>query len=59
LTTCDRIRKAGDISEKRYDLTDKERYHNNLIELSFFVKKVLKQMKELKKIIENSLVAKR
>ena len=41
LTCCDRIRKAGDINEKRYDLTDKERYHNNLIEASFFVKKVL------------------
>ena len=41
LTVCDRIRKAADINEKRYDLTDKERYHNNLIEASFFVKKVL------------------
>lgn len=45
---CEKIRKAGDINEKRYDLTDKERYHNNLIEASFFVKKVLTQMKALK-----------
>lgn len=59
LTICDRIRKAVDINEKKYDLTDKERFYNNLIEFNFFVKKVLVQMKNLKKIIEASLVAKR
>ena len=41
LTICDRIRRSTDINEKRFDMTDKERYHNNLIEVSFFVKKVL------------------
>ena len=41
LTICDRIRKVTDINEKMYDLTDKERFHNNLIEFSFFSKKVL------------------
>ena len=59
LTICDRIRKVTDINEKRYDLTDKERFHNNLIEFSFFAKKVIKQMKDLRKLIEGSLVIKR
>jgi hypothetical protein len=30
-----------EINEKRYDMTDKERYHNTLIEFNFFAKKVL------------------
>jgi hypothetical protein len=41
----DRIRKTLDINESRYDLTDKERLHNNLVEYTFFAKKVLTQMK--------------
>lgn len=52
LKICDKIREAGEINEKRYDMVDKERYHNNLIEASFFVKKVIAQMKQLKKIVE-------
>lgn len=37
----DRIRKTLDVNESRYDLTDKERLHNNLVEYTFFAKKVL------------------
>ena len=48
----DRIRKTLDVNESRYDLTDKERFHNNLVEYTFFAKKVLTQMKQLKKNVE-------
>ena len=43
------MQKATDINEKKYDLTDKERLHNILVEFSFFAKKVIPQMKTLKK----------
>lgn len=48
----DRIRKVGNINEQKYDLTDKERLHNALVEYSFFAKKVIAQMKQLKKAVE-------
>ncbi len=41
------------INEKRYDLSDKERFNNNIIEFTYFAKKVLPQLKTLKKQIEN------
>jgi hypothetical protein len=41
LSFIDRIQKATDINEKQYDLADKERFHNILVELTFFAKKVL------------------
>ena len=47
----DRIQKATDINDKKYDLTDKERLHNILVEFSFFTKKVLPQMKGMKKAL--------
>jgi hypothetical protein len=40
-TIIERVRKVTDINEKRYDMTDKERYHNTLIEFNFFAKKVM------------------
>lgn len=39
-TIIDRIRVVTEINEKRYDMVDKERYHNTLIEFNFFFKKV-------------------
>lgn len=51
-SVIDRIRKTLDINESRYDLTDKERLHNNLVEYTFFAKKVIVQMKQLKKNVE-------
>ncbi len=41
ISAIDRLRKTLDINEARYDLTDKERLHNNLVEYSVFAKKVL------------------
>ena len=55
----ERIKAAVDINEKKYDLVDKERFNNNIVEFSFFVKKVHLQMKNLKKLVETSKVAKR
>jgi hypothetical protein len=37
----DRYQKATDINEKKYDLADKERLHNILVEFTYFSKKVL------------------
>lgn len=50
----DRIRKAANINEQKYDTSDKERMNNNLVDYSFFAKKVLPQLKALKKAIEQS-----
>lgn len=36
----EKIRSVTEINEKRYDMVDKERYHNALIEFNFFAKKV-------------------
>jgi len=41
VTVLDRIRTGTKVNETRFDLTDKERYHNSLIEFQFFAKKVL------------------
>lgn len=49
LSIIERIQKATDINDKKYDLTDKERLHNILVEYQFFAKKVIPQMKSLKK----------
>lgn len=40
-------------------MTDKERYLNALIEFSFFAKKVVPQMKQLKDLVEKSRIVKR
>ncbi len=59
VTIIERIRAVTEINEKRYDMVDKERYHNTLIEFNFFFKKVLAQLKGLKDLIEQSRVNKR
>jgi hypothetical protein len=59
MTIVERIRQVTSINEKRYDMVDKERYRNNLIEFGFFFKKVTTQMKALKDLIETSRVTKR
>jgi hypothetical protein len=51
-TIIERIRTVTEINEKRYDMVDKERYHNTLIEFNFFFKKILAQMKAIKDLIE-------
>eukprot|EP00349_Pseudokeronopsis_sp_Brazil_P010769 CAMPEP_0202977490 /NCGR_PEP_ID=MMETSP1396-20130829/84278_1 /ASSEMBLY_ACC=CAM_ASM_000872 /TAXON_ID= /ORGANISM="Pseudokeronopsis sp., Strain Brazil" /LENGTH=287 /DNA_ID=CAMNT_0049716239 /DNA_START=131 /DNA_END=995 /DNA_ORIENTATION=+ len=38
-TIIERIRGVTEINEKRYDMVDKERYHNTLIEFNFFYRK--------------------
>jgi len=37
----DRMHKATDIKERMYDLTEKERFNNIIIEFSYFAKKVI------------------
>ena len=36
----ERIKEATDINEKKYDFVEKEKFKNNIIEYSFFFKKV-------------------
>lgn len=47
----DRMHKATDIKERNYDLTEKERFNNVIIEFTFFAKKVIPQLKVMKKLI--------
>ena len=49
----DRMHKVTDIKERMYDLTDKERFQNVLTEFQYFAKKVLPQLKVMKKTLEN------
>lgn len=51
-TAIDRMHKATDIKERMYDLTEKERFNNTIIEFSYFSKKVIPQLKAMKKAIE-------
>lgn len=46
------MHKATDIKERMYDLTEKERFNNIIIEFSYFAKKVIPQLKVLKKGIQ-------
>ena len=52
-TIIDRIHNATGINEKMYDFTDKERFNLSITEFTFFAKKVLPQLKAMKKTIEN------
>ena len=45
----ERIREVANVNEKMYDFADKEKFNNVVIEFTFFAKKVLLQMKTLKK----------
>jgi len=49
----DRIRKSAEINERMYDATDKEKFSNAVIECTMFIKRVLPQLKAMKKTIEN------
>lgn len=42
------------MNEQKYDLTDRERLNNILVEFTFFAKKVLPQLKTMKKVVESS-----
>lgn len=49
----DRLRKSIDINEKSYDMIEKEKFSNVAVDCNFFIKKVLPQLKAMKKTIEN------
>lgn len=49
----ERIRSATNINERMFDLTEKERFNNNIIEFNVFAKKVLPQLKTMKKAIKS------
>lgn len=48
-TMIERIREVTNVNERMFDFADKERFNNIVTEFSFFGKKVLLQMKTLKK----------
>jgi hypothetical protein len=48
-TMIERVREITGINERNYDFADKERYNNIVAEFSIFAKKVLLQMKGMKK----------
>lgn len=48
-TMIERVREVAGINERNYDFADKERYNNVVAEFSIFAKKVLLQMKGMKK----------
>jgi hypothetical protein len=54
----DRIRKGADINERMYDLTEKERFNNMIVDCSFVIKKVLPHLKAMKKGIDSYRVTK-
>jgi hypothetical protein len=49
----DRLSTSLDVKERNYDLTEKEQFNNTIIEFSFFAKKVIPQLKIMKKAIKN------
>ena len=49
----ERMRTATNINERMFDLTEKEKFNNTIIEFNFFAKKVLPQLKAMKKGIRN------
>lgn len=50
---CDRLSTSLDVKERNYDLTEKEQFNNTIIEFSYFAKKVVPQLKTMKKVIKN------
>jgi len=52
-TMIERIREVTNVNEKLFDFADKERFNTVVIEFSFFAKKVLLQLKGLKKTLGN------
>ncbi len=49
----ERTREATNVNEKNYDFADKERFNNVVLEFAIFAKKVLAQLKVLKKSLTN------
>ncbi len=49
----ERMRKGADINERMYDMTEKEKYNNLIVDCSFVIKKVLPHIKTMKKSIAN------
>jgi len=49
----DRIRKSAEINERMYDAVDKEKFNNAVLECTMFIKRVLPQLKAMKKTIDN------
>lgn len=52
-TAIDRLQQALDIKERLYDLTEREQFNNAILEFSYFAKKVVPQLKIMKKAIKN------
>lgn len=47
------MRKGADINERMYDLTERERFNNMIVDCAFVIKKVLPHIKMMKKSIDN------
>ena len=52
-TIIDRVKTATGINEKMFDLSDRERFNLIITEFTFFTKKVLPLLKQMKQQIEN------
>ena len=48
-TLIERLREVTGVQERNYDFADKERFNNVVAEFTIFAKKVLLQMKAMKK----------
>lgn len=51
-TLVDRLKKVLDLDNQSYDMIDKERFSNQIVEFQFFAKKVIPQLKTFKKVLE-------
>ncbi len=52
-TQIERMQKATDIKERNFDLSEKERFNLAILDFTIFAKKVIPQLKAMKKMFEN------
>lgn len=52
-TQIERMQSATDIKERNYDLSEKERFNLAILDFTIFAKKVIPQLKAMKKMFEN------
>lgn len=54
----ERLHRATNINERDHDLTEKEKFNNTIIDFTYFAKKVIPQLKAMKKAVQNFKVQK-
>lgn len=53
-----RMREVSDIQEKMFDVSEKERFSNLIVDATYFIKKALPHIKGMKKSFNNFRVVK-